>query len=186
MSKTIYLTTPLKDSDIEKLKTGDQVFISGVVFSARDAAHKRLIDLLDRGEELPFDIKGQIIYYVGPSPAKPRQVIGSAGPTTAYRMDPYAPRLMEIGMKGMIGKGARSREVRDAIKKYRCIYLGAIGGVGALLSKYIKSVELVAYEDLGTEAIVKMTVENFPTFVINDIYGNDLYEQGRERYKIES
>lgn len=184
MPKTAYLTTPLTDETVSGLEIGDKVFLSGVIYSARDAAHKRLIDLLDAGEPLPFDIKGQVIYYVGPSPAKPGRVIGAAGPTTSYRMDPYAPRLMERGMKGMIGKGKRSLAVKEALVKYKSVYLGATGGAGALISRSIKAAEIIAYEELGPEAIRRLVVENFPTVVINDIQGRDLYEEGLKQYRI--
>lgn len=184
MPKTAYLTTPLTDETVSGLEIGDKVFLSGVIYSARDAAHKRLIDLLDAGEPLPFDIQGQVIYYVGPSPAKPGRVIGAAGPTTSYRMDPYAPRLMERGMKGMIGKGKRSLAVKEALVKYKSVYLGATGGAGALISRSIKAAEIIAYEELGPEAIRRLVVENFPTVVINDIQGRDLYEEGLKQYRI--
>jgi len=161
------------------------VLISGVIYTARDAAHRRLIEALDNGERLPFPIKGQTIYYTGPSPARPGRVIGSAGPTTSGRMDMYTPRLLAAGMRAMIGKGNRSPEVREAIQKYKAVYFVAIGGAGALLAQSIKKVELVAYEDLGTEAIRLLTVENFPAIVANDIYGEDLFEQGRAKYRRE-
>ncbi len=183
MSEVINITTPLSDEVLNSLKAGDQVSISGVLYTARDAAHKRLIDLLDQGKELPFDIKGQIIYYVGPSPAKPGAIIGSAGPTTSYRMDPYAPRLMEIGMKGMIGKGSRTQDVIDAMVKNKSVYFAAIGGAAALIARSIKKVEIIAYEDLGPEAIRKMEVENFLAIVVNDIHGNDVYQEGMNKYK---
>lgn len=178
------IITPLTDEIIKDLRCGDLVEITGVIYTARDAAHKRLVELLKEGKELPFDIKGAIIYYVGPTPAKPGEVIGSAGPTTSYRMDPYAPLLLEKGLKGMIGKGKRSKEVRDAIVKYKGIYFASTGGAAALLAKHIKSAEVIAYEDLGPEAIRKLYVENFPAIVVNDIYGNDLYEEGIKKYKI--
>lgn len=165
------------------MKCGDLVEITGVIYTARDAAHKRLVDLIKEGKDLPFDVRGAIIYYVGPTPAKPGKVIGSAGPTTSYRMDPYAPFLLEKGLKGMIGKGKRSKEVRDAIIKYKGIYFASTGGAAALLAKHIKSAEIIAYEDLGPEAIRKLYVENFPAIVVNDIYGNDLYEEGVKKYK---
>ncbi len=184
MSKTVYLTTPLTDEMVSSLEIGDKVFLNGVVYSARDAAHKRLIDLLDAGKPLPFDLKGQVIYYVGPSPAKPGRVIGAAGPTTSYRMDPYAPRLMELGLKGMIGKGKRSPAVKEAIVKYKAVYLGATGGAGALISRAIKAAEVIAYEELGPEAIRRMVVENFPAVVINDSLGRDLYEEGLKEYQL--
>ena len=183
MSEVIKITTPLSDEVVDSLKSGDQVSIKGILYTARDAAHKRLIDLLDHRDELPFDIKGQIIYYVGPTPAKPGAIIGSAGPTTSYRMDPYAPRLMEVGMKGMIGKGNRTQNVIDAMVKYKSIYFAAIGGAGALVARSIKKVEIIAYEDLGPEAIRKMEVEDFQAVVVNDTYGNDVYKEGMNKYK---
>jgi fumarate hydratase subunit beta len=183
---TLNIKSPLDEETIKKLKAGDQVFISGVIYTARDAAHKRLIEALDKGEKLPFDLTNQTVYYMGPSPAKPGQVIGSAGPTTSGRMDSYAPRLMAAGLKGMIGKGNRSPAVKDAIKKYKAIYFAAIGGAGALISKSIKKAEVIAYEDLGAEAIRRLEVENFPVTVINDIYGGDLYEQGKAKYQIKA
>jgi fumarate hydratase subunit beta len=179
------LTTPLKDSDIEQLKAGDTVKISGTIYTARDAAHARLVKLLEEGKELPFDPKGQIIYYVGPTPAKPGKAIGSAGPTTSYRMDPYAPKLIEVGLKGMIGKGARSEEVKEYIKKHKAVYFAAVGGAAALIAQSIQKAEVIAYDDLGAEAIRKMEVVDFPAIVINDIYGNDLYEMGQKEYNIE-
>lgn len=183
MSEVIKITTPLSDEVVDSLKSGDQVSIKGILYTARDAAHKRLIDLLDHRDELPFDIKGQIIYYVGPTPAKPGAIIGSAGPTTRYRMDTYAPRLMEVGMKGMIGKGNRTQSVIDAMVKYKSIYFAAIGGAGALVARSIKKVEIIAYEDLGPEAIRKMEVEDFQAVVVNDTYGNDVYKEGMNKYK---
>ncbi|MEA4883422.1 MAG: Fe-S-containing hydro-lyase [Clostridia bacterium] len=177
------ITTPLDEETVARLKAGDQVLLSGVVYTARDAAHKRLIALIEEGKELPIDLQGQVIYYVGPAPAKPGNPIGSAGPTTSGRMDPYAPTLMEHGMKGMIGKGMRSKDVRDAMIQHRAVYFAAVGGAGALAAKRIKSAEVVAYEDLGPEAIRKLYVEDLPLFVINDIYGDDLYEQGVAKYR---
>ena len=179
----IKLKTPLTDKDVEKLNIGDKVLLTGVILTGRDAAHKRLIDLLNAGKELPVDIRGQVIYYVGPSPAKPGQAIGSAGPTTSYRMDAYAPRLMELGMKGMIGKGNRAPEVIAAMKKFKAVYFGATGGAGSLISKSIKKAQVVAYEDLGPEAIMRLEVEDFPVVVINDTKGNDLYVEGAKKYK---
>ena len=179
----IRLKTPLTDKDVEKLKIGDKVLLTGVIYSARDAAHKRLFDLIQEGNPLPIDIRGQVIYYVGPAPAKPGKPIGSAGPTTSYRMDAYAPKLMELGLKGMIGKGNRSAAVVEAIKKNKAIYFGATGGAGALLAKSIKKAETVAYEDLGPEAIQRMEVEDFPVVVINDTKGNDLYVEGAKKYR---
>lgn len=177
------LTTPLTDSDVEGLKAGDKVSISGVIYTGRDAAHKRLVELLDEGKELPFDPRGQIIYYVGPAPAKPGKAIGSAGPTTSYRMDAYTPRLIEAGLKGMIGKGSRSKEVVDSIIKHKAVYFAAVGGAAALIAKRIKKKELVAYEDLGPEAIFRLEVEDFPVIVANDVKGDDLYRQGVEAYR---
>jgi len=182
MSETIRLKTPLADADVEKLKAGDKVFLNGVIYTGRDAAHKRLFDLLKEGKPLPIDIKGQVIYYVGPAPAKPGQAIGSAGPTTSGRMDIYSPKLMEIGLKGMIGKGMRKKEVVEAMKKYKAVYFAATGGAGALLAKAIKKAQIVAYEDLGPEAITRLEVEDFPVIVVNDTFGNDLYQQGMEKY----
>lgn len=183
MSDLKNITTPLTEVDLVDLKAGDRVSITGVIYTGRDAAHKRLVELLDQGKDLPFDPKGQIIYYVGPTPAKPGSPIGSAGPTTSYRMDAYAPRLLEVGLKGMIGKGFRSQEVIDSIMKYKAVYFAAVGGAAALISKRIKSKELIAYEDLGPEAIFKLEVENFPVLVANDVHGNDLYQQGVEAYR---
>lgn len=177
------IKAPLDDETIKKLKAGDQVFITGVIYVGRDAAHKRLIEALDAGKPLPFDLKGQTIYYMGPAPAKPGQPIGSAGPTTSGRMDAYSPRLMAEGLKGMIGKGMRSKAVKDAIKQYKAVYLAAIGGAGALISKSIKKSDVIAYEELGAEAVRRLEVENFPATVINDIYGGDLYEEGKAKYK---
>ncbi|MBT3879908.1 MAG: Fe-S-containing hydro-lyase [Candidatus Scalindua sp.] len=184
MTEYINLKTPLSDSTIEKLKAGDKVRISGILYTGRDAAHKRLIEMIESGEELPFDVKGQLLYYVGPTPAKPGQVIGSAGPTTSYRMDAYAPTLIKMGLKGMIGKGGRSKEVIEAMKTNKAVYFAAVGGAAALIAKTIKRVEIIAFEDLGTEAVRKMEVENFPAIVVNDTKGNDLYNIGREKYKI--
>ncbi len=175
---------PLTDITIKHLHAGDNVLLTGVIYVARDAAHKKMVEALNRGEPLPFDVRGQTIYYMGPSPARPGQAIGSAGPTTSGRMDSFSPRLIEVGLKGMIGKGDRSRSVREAIKKYKAIYFAAIGGAGALIAKSIKKSELVAYEDLGAEAIRKLEVEDFPVTVIDDIYGKDLYEEGKAKYRI--
>ncbi len=184
MTQPIKITPPLTDADVEKLKAGDKVLITGVLYTARDAAHKRLIELLDKGEKLPFDIKGQLIYYVGPTPEKPGQVIGSAGPTTSGRMDSYTPRLLELGLKGTIGKGQRSAEVVEAMKRHKALYLAAVGGAAALIAKTIKKAEIIAYEDLGPEAIRRLEVIDFPAIVVNDIYGNDLCKIGVEKYKI--
>ncbi len=183
VSEPVRLTTPLNDDDVENLKIGDSILISGTLYTGRDSAHKRMVDLLDQGGELPFDIRGQVIYYVGPTPPRPGYPIGSAGPTTSYRMDAYSPRLMALGLKGMIGKGMRSKDVIEAMKQYRCIYMAAVGGAGALLSRRIKKAEVVAYEDLGTEAIRKLEVEEFPVILVNDIRGNDLYDEGAKKYR---
>jgi fumarate hydratase subunit beta len=183
MSEAIRLKTPLRDEDVEKLKIGDRVFIQGVVYTGRDAAHKRLFDLLREGKELPFDIKGQIIYYVGPTPAKPGQVFGSAGPTTSYRMDAYSPALIEKGLKGMIGKGMRSDAVKEAMKKYKAVYFAATGGAGALLARKVKKAQIIAYEDLGPEAIRRLEVQDLPVIVVNDVRGNDLYIEGEKKYR---
>jgi fumarate hydratase subunit beta len=185
MSEVIRLTPPLSDQDVEKLKIGDRVLISGTIYTGRDAAHKRLSDLLKGGKTLPFDIKGQIIYYVGPTPAKPGQVFGSAGPTTSYRMDAYSPSLIERGLKGMIGKGMRSDAVKEAMKKYKAVYFAATGGAGALLAKRVRKAEIVAYEDLGPEAIRRLVVDDLPVIVVNDVRGNDLYIEGEKKYKKE-
>jgi fumarate hydratase subunit beta len=182
MSQPIRLKTPLSDADVEKLKAGDKVLLNGVIYTGRDAAHKRLFDLLREGKPLPVDLKGQVIYYVGPAPAKPGQAIGSAGPTTSGRMDAYSPKLMEIGLKGMIGKGMRKKEVVEAMKKYKAVYFAATGGAGALLAKAIKKAQVVAYEELGPEAITRLEVEDFPVIVVNDTKGNDLYQQGMQQY----
>jgi fumarate hydratase subunit beta len=177
------ITLPLTDKIVEELKAGDNVLLSGVIYVARDAAHKRIVEAIDKGQTPPFDVKEQTVYYMGPAPAKPGYAIGSAGPTTSYRMDPYAPRLMEVGLKGMIGKGNRTQAVKDAIKKYKAVYFAAIGGAGALIAKSIKKADVIAYEDLGAEAVRRLEVEDFPVTVINDIYGGDLYEQGKAKYR---
>lgn len=181
---TKIINTPLTDEIINNLKAGDRVLLNGIIYTGRDAAHKRLVELIEKGEELPMDIKDQIIYYVGPCPAKPGQVIGSAGPTTSGRMDAYAPLLIEHGLKGMIGKGLRNHQVVDSIIKYSAVYFAAIGGAGALLAEAIKEAEVIAFPDLGAEAIYKLRVENFPVTVIIDNKGNDLYKIGKEQYKI--
>jgi fumarate hydratase subunit beta len=183
MNVPIRLKTPLNDEDVERLEAGDRILISGIIYTGRDAAHKRLMDLLKDGKKLPFDIKGQIIYYVGPTPAKPGQVFGSAGPTTSYRMDVYAPSLIERGLKGMIGKGMRSDAVKEAMKKHKAVYFAATGGAGALLAKRVKKAEVVAYEDLGPEAIRRLEVEDLPVIVVNDVRGNDLYIEGERKYR---
>lgn len=178
-----YLSAPLTEDDAKSLRAGDMVYLSGTVYSARDAAHERMQRALDEGKPLPFDIRGSIVYYLGPSPARPGRVIGSAGPTTASRMDKYTPQLLDLGLRGMIGKGKRTREVKDAILRNKAVYFAAIGGAGALLSKCIKESEIVAYEDLGTEAIRKLTVENLPVIVLIDSLGTDLYETEPPKYR---
>lgn len=178
----IKLKLPLKENDLTNLKVGDRVLLTGNIYTGRDAAHKRLIETLEKNEKLPIDLKNEFIYYVGPSPAQPGQVIGSAGPTTSYRMDSYTKILMDLGLKGTIGKGNRSEEVIESIIKNKGIHLGAIGGAAALISKSIKKAEIVAYEDLGTEAIRKLYVEDFPAIVVIDSKGNNLYELGKKEY----
>ena len=181
-----HITLPLTEEVARSLKAGDKVYLTGTIYTSRDAGHKRMCEALERGEELPFDPQDAVIYYVGPTPAKPGQVIGSAGPTTAGRMDAYAPTMMSVGARGMIGKGARLPEVVEAMKQYSGVYFGAIGGAGALLAKCIKSAELIAYEDLGAEALRKLYVEDMPLFVIIDSDGNNLYESGRADYLAKS
>jgi fumarate hydratase subunit beta len=182
--KTVHITTPLDASTLEKLKAGDRVLITGVIYTARDAAHKRMVHALDHKEKLPFDIRNQIIYYSGPTPARPGYIVGSIGPTTSGRMDAYTPAMLEAGLKGMIGKGGRSSEVKGSIVKNRAVYFAAIGGAGALISRRIKRSEVIAYEDLGTEAIHRLEVEDFPAVVVNDVHGGDLYQQGKAEYQI--
>jgi len=177
------IALPLTEEVLKDLKVGDNLLLSGVIYTARDAAHKRMVEALEQGKPLPFDIKGATIYYMGPTPARPGRVIGSAGPTTSGRMDAYTPRLIAEGLKGMIGKGSRSKTVKDAMVKYKAVYLGAIGGAGALISKSIKKAEVIAYEELGADAIRRLEVESFPVTVINDIYGGDLYEEGKAKYR---
>jgi fumarate hydratase subunit beta len=179
----IHLKAPVDHEQLISLKAGDEVLISGTIYTARDAAHKRMMGLIESGSPLPFDIKGQIIYYVGPCPAPPGKVIGSAGPTTSGRMDAYTPKLIEMGLKGMIGKGARSREVVEAIKKHGAVYFGATGGAAALIASCIKKAEVIAFEDLGTEAVRRLEVKNMPCTVVIDTWGNDLYITGRARYE---
>ena len=179
---SISIKTPLTQEMVKTLKAGDSCLISGVIYTARDAAHKRLCELVKEGKELPLDIKDSIIYFVGPTPARPGEAIGSAGPTTSYRMDAYSPTLIELGLTGMIGKGKRGPEVIEAMKKHGAVYFGAIGGCGALLAKCIKEAEVIAYDDLGAEAIRRIVVEDFPAVVIIDSEGNNLYETGRQNY----
>jgi len=183
MSQVISLTPPLSDKTVLKLRAGDQVNISGVIYTARDAAHKRLVELIDKGEPLPFEVRGAIVYYVGPTPARPGEVIGSAGPTTSYRMDPYAPKLLARGLKGMIGKGNRGKEVLEALQKEKAVYFTAVGGAGALIAQWITSSEVIAYEDLGAEAIRRIEVKDFQAVVANDAHGGDLFKEGIERYR---
>lgn len=179
------IESPIPEEIIKSLRAGDRVLISGVIYVARDAAHQRLVQALDEGKTLPFDIKGQTIYYMGPSPARPGQVIGACGPTTSSRMDMFTPRLLASGLKAMIGKGDRSSAVREAIKKYGAVYLVAVGGAGALISKSIKKMATVAYPELGAEAILRLEVENFPAIVAYDVWGGDLFEEGKTRYRRE-
>ena len=178
------ITLPLSDEVLETLHAGDELLLTGVMYVGRDAAHKRMIETLQAGELLPVDLKGQVIYFMGPTPARPGKTVGSAGPTSSYRMDTYSPRLMAEGLRGMIGKGMRSGEVKEAMKKCKAVYLGAIGGAGALISSCIKKVAVVAYDDLGPEALRRIEVQDFPATVINDIYGGDLYEEGRSQFRI--
>ncbi len=178
----INITLPLTESKVRSLKVGDRCLLSGVIYTGRDAAHKRLCRLIESGTPLPLDIKNTTFYFVGPTPKKDGEVIGSAGPTTSYRMDAYSPSLIALGQRGMIGKGTRSKEVIEAMKSYGAVYFGAIGGCGALLSKCIKACEVIAYEDLGTEAIHKLEVKDFPVVVAIDSHGNNLYETGRNAY----
>jgi fumarate hydratase subunit beta len=184
MAEVKKIQTPLTPEVIEGLKAGDQVAISGVIYTGRDAAHKRLVEAHQAGKELPIDLKGQIIYYVGPCPAKPGQAIGSCGPTTSFRMDAYAPTVMDLGLKGMIGKGPRTQAVIDSMIKNKAVYFAAIGGAGAVIAKSVKKAEIVAYEDLGPEAIYRLEVEDFPCIVAIDAQGNDLLKLGVEKYKV--
>ena len=184
MPEFIPLFTPLSDEVVAQLRAGNNVRITGILFSGRDAAHKKLLGLIEKGEALPFDVRGQVIFYVGPTPARPGKPIGSAGPTTSLRMDVYTPKLHELGLKATIGKGARSPEVKEALKKYRAVYLAVTGGVAALVSRSIKKAEIIAYPELGPEAIRRLEVVDFPAQVINDMYGGDIYEEGRRQYEI--
>ena len=185
LTNNLHITSPIDAETIEKLTAGTQVLISGVIYTVRDAAHQRLIQALDKGEKLPFNLKGQTLYYMGPSPARAGQIIGSAGPTTSGRMDSYSPRLIAEGIKGMIGKGMRSPAVKEAMEKHKAVYFAAIGGAGALISKSIKKSEVIAYEELGAGAIRRLEVEDFPATVVNDIYGDDLYQKEKTKYRIE-
>ena len=179
-----HITTPLTHEKVQSLRAGDSVMITGTIYTARDAAHKRLCELVEKGEPLPFDVKDSIIYYVGPTPAKPGMAIGSAGPTTSYRMDAYSPTLIAQGETGMIGKGKRGPDVIEAMKKYGAVYFAAIGGAAALIAKSIKSEELLCYEDLGTEAVRRYTVEDFPCIVAIDSEGNNVYETEPVKYRV--
>lgn len=183
MTDYIRLKTPLCDGELEKLVVGDKVLLNGFIYTGRDAAHKKFLEALDRGEKLPFDIEGAAIYYVGPTPAKDGEVIGSAGPTTSYRMDSFAPTLLDLGLKAMIGKGKRDETVIESCRKNKAVYLGATGGAAALIAKCIKSSEVIAYDELGAEAVRKLYVEDFPLIVINETKGNDLYAEGVKRWK---
>lgn len=176
---------PLTPADLADLKAGDRVELTGTLYTARDAAHKRMIEAVERGEKLPFELQGQTIYYAGPTPPKPGQVIGSAGPTTSGRMDPYAPKLIELGLKGMIGKGRRNRAVKEAIVQHGAVYFAAVGGAAALIARSVRTSEVIGYGDLGPEAIYRLGVQRFPVVVINDMYGEDLYETGERRFRIE-
>ncbi len=182
MEEAIRLTTPLKREDVEGLRIGDRVLLNGIVYTARDAAHKRLVQLIEVGDPLPFDLEGSVIYYVGPSPAKPGRAVGAAGPTTSYRMDAYAPILIERGLRGMIGKGKRNEAVREAMRNHKAVYFAAIGGAGALMARSILSAEVIAYPELGPEAVRRLEVRDFPVIVANDTYGGDLYEEGARAY----
>jgi len=181
MAKKVNL--PLTEETLAELKSGDNVLLSGVLYVARDTAHKRMVETLERGVSLPFDIRGQTLYYMGPSPAPPGRPIGAAGPTTSARMDAYTPRLLAAGLKGMIGKGVRSGEVKEAMKKHKAVYLAAVGGAGALISKSIIKSEVIAYADLGPESVLRLEVKDFPATVINDIHGGDLYIEGKAKYQ---
>lgn len=182
MNSNVEIVTPITEEQVNTLKAGDRVLLSGVIYTARDAAHKRLVSQINKSERLSIDLQGQIIYYVGPTPARPGVAIGAAGPTTSYRMDPYAPLLMKNGLKGMIGKGIRSQEVKQAMQIYRAVYFVAIGGAGALMSKSVLAAEVVAFPDLGTEAIRRLEIDKLPVIVANDVHGGDLYEQGVQKY----
>ncbi len=183
MAREIHLEAPLTREGNESLKTGDIVLLNGVLYAARDAAHARIKEAIESGGDLPFDPKGQIVYFTGPAPARPGHAIGPAGPTTASRMDPYSPLLIERGLKGMVGKGVRSDRVKKAMREHGCVYFGAVEGTAALLADRVKEAEIVAYEDLGTEAIRRLVVEDFPAVVINDLYGGDLYREGRDQWR---
>ena len=182
MTAPINITTPLTDEVIKTLKAGDRVLLSGVIYTGRDMAHRAMVEGHKKGQAFPFDLKGQVLYYTGPTPAPPGRPIGAAGPTTSYRMDKYTPYLLEHGLKGMVGKGPRGPEVREAIRKQTAVYFAAIGGAGALISKAIKKAEVIAYPELGTEAVMRLEVEDLPVFVVNDVHGGNLYEMGVAEY----
>ena len=186
MAQAKKINLPLSEETLKELRAGDNLLLRGTMYVGRDAAHKRMVEALDEGKPLPVDIRGQTIYFMGPSPARQGRPIGSAGPTTSGRMDAYSPRLIAAGLKGMIGKGSRSEAVKEAMVKYKAVYLGAIGGAGALISRSIKKAEVVAYEELGAEAVLRLEVEDFPVTVINDIYGGDLYQDGKAKYQVKS
>lgn len=183
MTDPIKIQTPLTEDVIMKLKAGDRVLISGVIYTGRDMAHKYMVEGLQKGEQPPFDLAGQVLYYTGPTPAPPGKTIGSAGPTTSYRMDKYTPALLALGLKGMIGKGPRGQAVKDSIMKNRALYFAAIGGAGALISKSIRKADVLAYPELGTEAVMRLEVEDFPAVVVNDVQGGDLYQMGVAKYR---
>jgi len=184
MPKPKRIDLPLTDEILRGLRAGDSLLLNGVIYVARDAAHKRMVEALDQGKPMPIQIQGQTVYFMGPSPARPGRPIGAAGPTTSGRMDAYSPRLIEQGLKGMIGKGPRSKEVLDAMVQHKAVYLGAIGGAGAIISRSIRKAEVVAYEELGAEALRRLEVQDFPVTVVNDIYGGDLYEEGKKKYRL--
>jgi len=181
--KVLRITAPITDEALAGLHAGDRVFISGVIYVARDAAHKRMVEALQQGQSLPFDPQGQIIYYMGPSPTRPGRPIGSAGPTTAGRMDPYALTLLAVGLKGMIGKGGRSLALREALQKHKAAYFTTTGGAAALVARSIRSARVIAFEDLGPEALLQLEVEDLPAIVVNDMYGGDAYEEGKAKYR---
>lgn len=184
-AEPVSLETPLSVEDIEPLEAGSSVQLNGVIYTARDAAHARFAEAIENGEELPFDPEGQVIYFTGPAPARPGHALGPAGPTTASRMDPYSPLLIERGLRGMVGKGLRSEEVQNSMREHGCVYFAAVEGTSALLADRVKEAEVVAYEDLGTEAVRRLVVEDFPVVVVNDLHGGDLYKEGRERWRRE-
>jgi fumarate hydratase subunit beta len=186
MADSVALTTPLTDEVIERLTIGTHVTFTGVIYTARDSAHKRLLELVKEGKPLPVDLRGQVIYYVGPTPPRPGAVIGSAGPTTSMRLDPYTPAMLDLGVKGIIGKGGRGPAVREAIKQHHAVYCIAVGGTGALLNRHIKKAEVIAFEELGTEALRRLEVEGFPAIVVNDCHGGDLLEVGKKQYRTSS